>query len=60
MVVGIYKMHAKEINIKNQLYNCYSDSLVKANKLETKNNLMDEKTLKISCFILLYMFTVSQ
>ena len=60
MVVGIYKMHAKEISIKNQLYNCYSDSLVKANKLETKNNLMDEKTLKISCFILLYMFTVSQ
>ena len=53
-------MHAKEINIKNQLYNCYSDSLVKANKLETKNNLMDEKTLKISCFILLYMLTVSQ
>ena len=37
MFVIIYKMHAKEINIKNRVYNYYFDNLVKAKKIETKN-----------------------
>ena len=46
MIVGIYKMHAKEINIKNRVYNYYFDKLIKAKKLETKNILIDEKNYK--------------
>ena len=30
MIVGIYKMYAKEINIKNRVYIYYFDNLVKA------------------------------
>ena len=36
MIVGIYKIYAKEINIENRAYNYYFDNLVKAKKLETK------------------------
>ena len=43
-------MHNQEINIKNRDY--YFDNLVKAKKLET--------FIRISKFILLDMFTVSQ
>ena len=43
MFVVIYTMHIKKININNRVYNYYSDNLIKANKLETKNILMDEK-----------------
>ena len=32
----------KEINIKNQVYNYYFDDLVKTEKLETKNILMNK------------------
>ena len=32
MIVGIYKMHAKKINIKNRVYNYYFDNLIKAKK----------------------------
>ena len=46
MFVGKYKMHLKEINIKNHVYN-YFDSLIKAKKkIETKNILIDEKNYK--------------
>ena len=48
MILGRYKMHIKEINIKNRLYNYYFDNLVKAKKLETKNILIDEKKIRIS------------
>ena len=46
MIVGIYKIHAKKINIKNRVYNYYFDNLIKAKKIETENNLMDEKNYK--------------
>ena len=46
MIMGIYKMHVKEVNIKNRVYNYYFDNLVKAKKLETKNLLIDEKNYK--------------
>ena len=46
MVVDIYKMHAKEINIKSQVCRYYFNNLVKARKLETKNILINEKSYK--------------
>ena len=33
MVVGIYKMHIKEINIKNRVCSYYFDYLIKVNKI---------------------------
>ena len=36
MIVGIYKMHIKEINIKNRVYSYYFDYLIKGKKTETK------------------------
>ena len=42
VIVGMYEIHIKEINIKNQVYNYFSD-LIKAKKLEIKNILIDEK-----------------
>ena len=41
MVMGIYKMHKKEINIKISICNCYFDNSIKAKKLETKYILID-------------------
>ena len=32
----VYKMHIKEIDIKNIVWNYYFDSLIKAKKIETK------------------------
>ena len=46
MIVGIYKMHVKEISIENRAYNYYFDKLIKAKKIETKIILMDEKNHK--------------
>ena len=43
MIVGIYKIYNKEINIKNRVYNYYSDNLVRAKNLELKEILIDEK-----------------
>ena len=37
---GIYKMHAKEIYIKNQVFDYY-DNLIKPKKIETKNVVID-------------------
>ena len=42
MIVGIYKTHVKEINIKNRVYNYYFENLVKAKKKKKK-----KKKLKI-------------
>ena len=42
MIVGIYKMLIYEINIKNQVCNCYFNNSVKAKKIETKNTLIDK------------------
>ena len=38
-------MHFKQINTKNKVYN-YCDNLIKVKKLETKNILRDEKSVK--------------
>ena len=46
MIVGIYKMHSNEINIKNRIHNYYFDNLVKAGKLVTNTILIDEKNYK--------------
>ena len=42
MIVGIYKIHIKEINIKNRVFNDF-DNLVKPKKLKTKTVLIDKK-----------------
>ena len=36
MIVNIYKMQFKEINIKNKLYKYYFDYLIKAKKNRNK------------------------
>ena len=36
-------MPGKEINIKNRVYNYYSDNLIKAEKLQSKNIWIYEK-----------------
>ena len=64
-MVSIYKMHIKEINIKNQACNCYFDNLIETNKqtnkrIETKNILIDEGNHKDLVIFLRDMFTVSQ
>ena len=46
MIVGIYKMHIKEINVRNRVYSYHIDNLVKAKNLETKNILIDKKIYK--------------
>ena len=38
MIVGMYKMHTKEINIKNRVCNYYFNKLIKAKKI-----LIDKK-----------------
>ena len=43
MIVDIYKMQFKQINIKIRFYNYYFDYLMK--KIETKSILIDEKKL---------------
>ena len=47
MIIGIYKMHIKEINIKIGVCNCYFDNLIKAKKVETNIILIDEISYKI-------------
>ena len=44
MIENIYKMHFKEIDIKNNVNNCCFNYLIKAKKLETKAILFDEKS----------------
>ena len=50
MIVEIYKVHIKEIKIKNFI--CFDD-LIKAKTLETKTILISEKNFKnlVICFI---------
>ena len=45
MIVGRYKMHINEINVKNKVHNYYYENLVKGKKLKTKNILIDEEKL---------------
>ena len=45
MTVGIYKIHTKKINIKNQVQYHY-ENLVKPKKTETRNILIDKKRCK--------------
>ena len=45
MTVGIYKIHTKKINIKNQVQYHY-ENLVKPKKTETRNILIDKKRYK--------------
>ena len=45
MIVVIYKMHTKKINIKNQAHYHY-ENLFKPKKLETKNIFIDKKSYK--------------
>ena len=40
------KMYISENNIKNQVCNCYFDNLIKAEKLEPKRILIDERNYK--------------
>ena len=47
-IVGIYRMHIKDINIKNSYY---SNNFIKARKLETKNILIDKKNYN---FLVIY------
>ena len=42
----IYKIHFKEINIKNRVYNYCFDNLIKAKTSKTTNFLIDEKSYK--------------
>ena len=56
MIAGIYKM---DINIKNRIYN-YSNSLIEREKLEVEIILIDEKTIRIWCYICSTMLTVSR
>ena len=44
MIVGIYKMHIKEINIKHRVY--FFDNLIKAKNIETENIIINEKNYK--------------
>ena len=45
MINDLYKMHFKEINTKNKVYN-YCNNLIKVKKLGTKNILINEKNYK--------------
>ena len=46
-IVGIYiKRHINEINIKNQVWNCYFNNSIKVKKWEFKNILINEKNHK--------------
>ena len=45
LVLGLYKMHINEINIKNRVCKCYFDNSIKA-KNKNKNILINEKNYK--------------
>ena len=51
MIVGIYKIHTKKLNIKNQVHYHY-EYLIKTKKLGTRNILIDKKSFKdlVICF----------
>ena len=59
-IVGIYKVHINEINIKNRVYNYYFDNLIKAKNVETKNISIHEKNYTDLVIFLIHMFTASQ
>lgn len=43
MILDLYKVHFKDVNIKTKVYNYYVDYLTNAKKLETKKILVNEK-----------------
>ena len=63
-IVGINKMHFKEININSRVDSYHFDNLINAEKLETKHILIDEKNCKDFVIIILLdiskLVTVSQ
>ena len=46
MIIDLYKLHLKKVNIKNRVYYYYFDNLTKAKEIETKNILVDKKIYK--------------
>ena len=46
MIVGMHKMHIREIDLENRVQNYFFDNLMKAKKIETKNISIDEKNYK--------------
>ena len=52
-------MHANKIHIKNQVYNYYSDNLVKAIKLETKIFFINEKHKDLVIYFTRYVHSKS-
>ena len=52
MIMDLYKMHFKEIDIKNRVYKYCFDYLIRAKTSETKNIFIDEKNYKdiVICF----------
>ena len=52
MIIDLYKMHFKEIDIKNRVYKYCFDYLIRAKTIETKNIFIDEKNYKdiVICF----------
>ena len=53
-------MHVQEINIKNQVYNYYFDSLVKTKMLENKTILTDKKNCRdILIYVIRYVYSKS-
>ena len=58
VIVGIHKIHVKEVNIKNRVYNYYFEHLVKTKKLESKNILIHEKKFKNLVIYFIDMFSL--
>ena len=46
MIVGIYKMQIREINIKNRVYKYCFNNLIRTKKSETKNILINKTNYK--------------
>ena len=43
MIVGIYKMHSKKIDVKNQVHYFY-ENIIKPKKIDTRNVFIDDKS----------------
>ena len=46
MIIDLYKLHLKKVNLKNRVYYYYFDNLTNAKKIETKNILVGKKIYK--------------
>ena len=54
LIVGIYKDAYQYINIKNQVHN-HSDDLIKPEKIETKNILIDKNFKDVAIYFTRYV-----